>query len=278
MIRNVRPVDKALRDKGYKTTTTFEKDEDFQAFGKDIRRIQSIRKAAKRGFWMESGKIKLSTIQSYKGWGIHTEILIIGNDFQDASDEAKFLNAEMVYTGITRAKKNLIVINIGDKEYDEFFRSEMSGLSDMPKLTEAEKISPATQKFNEALKLYNSGDYNGAIELYTEAIALNPNFEVAYYNRGNAYALQQQYERAIQDYDKAIALNPNYTNAYYNRGLAYAMSGNLKQAILDATKVIEILPDYADAYQLRGLCYQELGETDKAEADFAKARELGYTE
>ena len=120
MIRNVRPVDKALRDKGYKTATTFETEEDFQTFGNDAA-IERIRRAAKRGFWMEGGKIKLATIQSYKGWGIHTEILIIGNDFPDASDEAKFLNAEMVYTGITRAKKNLIVINIGDAEYDRFF-------------------------------------------------------------------------------------------------------------------------------------------------------------
>ena len=70
---------------------------------------------------MESGKIKLSTIQSYKGWGIHTEILIIGNDFTPVTEKEKFLNAEMVYTGITRAKKNLVIINIGDREYDEFF-------------------------------------------------------------------------------------------------------------------------------------------------------------
>ena len=50
--------------------------------------------------------------------------MIIGNDNSVAAlDEEKFLNAEMVYTGITRAKKNLVVVNIGDKEYDEFFRA-----------------------------------------------------------------------------------------------------------------------------------------------------------
>lgn len=128
VIRNVRPVDKFLRDKGYKTTTTFETEEDFQTFGNGAA-IERVRRAAKFGFWMESGKIKISTIQSYKGWGIHTEILIIGNDFTSVTEKEKFLNAEMLYTGITRAKKNLVVINIGDREYDEFFRATVEKLS-----------------------------------------------------------------------------------------------------------------------------------------------------
>ena len=136
VIRNVRPVDKILRDKSYKTITTFEKEEDWLKYGNTAKRkINNIRQAAKYSFQMESGKIKLATIQSYKGWGIHTEILIIGNDYSVNDDGEKFLNDEMVYTGITRAKKNLIIINIGDREYDEFFSAEIEGFSAAPTLT-----------------------------------------------------------------------------------------------------------------------------------------------
>lgn len=127
VIKNVRPIDKVLRDSGYKTTTTFECEEDYSFCRFDKQKRDDIRRVAKHNFWMESGKIKLATIQSYKGWGIHSLILIIGND-SAMTDKEKFLNAEMVYTGLTRAKKNLVVINIGDKEYHEFFSAAVKNL------------------------------------------------------------------------------------------------------------------------------------------------------
>ena len=34
-------------------------------------------------------------------------------------------------------------------------------------------------------------------------------------------AQAQQHDRAIQDFDQAIKLNPNYAIAFYNRGNAY---------------------------------------------------------
>lgn len=272
VIGNVRPVDKALRDKGYKTITTFEKEEDWQNYHdtNEAWRIKSIRQAAKYNFWMESGKIKLATIQSYKGWGIHTEILIIGNDFA----AEKFLNDEMVYTGITRAKKNLVVINIGDEKYDEFFRAETEKLSAEPTLTEEEKTALVNQKFYEALKFYKIGDYDGTIKLLTEAIALNPNFALTYNNRGNAYQGLKQYDRAIADYDKAIALKPNYAFAYNNRGNAYAKFKQYNRAIADYDKAIELKPEYAEAYFIRGIAYRNLKQYARAVQDFGKVLEL----
>lgn len=273
VLRNVRPVDKALRDKHYKTTTTFEKEEDWQEYHDTDEnwRIKSIRQAAKCGFWMESGKIKLATIQSYKGWGIHTEILIIGNDFRNVSDDEKFLNAEMVYTGITRAKKNLVVINIGDKQYDEFFRTETERLSAEPMLTEAEKTALAKQKFNAAGKLFKSGDYSGAIKFLTEAVKLNLNYANAYYNRGLAYTALKQYEQAIQDYDKAIRLNPDLNEVYSNRGNAYQHLQQYERAIQDYTKCIELKPNDVKAYCNRGNIRFNLKQYAQAIQDFDKA-------
>lgn len=118
VIRNLRIIDKKLRDSDYPTITTFETEEEYQTNPKS--ECEKIRRNKKLFFNMESGKIKLSTIHSYKGWGIDTEILIIGDE-DSASDAEEFLNDEMVYVGITRAVTNLIVINIGDKKYDEFF-------------------------------------------------------------------------------------------------------------------------------------------------------------
>ena len=49
-------------------------------------------------------------------------------------------------------------------------------------------------------------EMKGSIEDDNKAIAINPKFAEAYYNRGNAYAEQGDDKAALKDYNKAIAL------------------------------------------------------------------------
>ncbi|ELS34874.1 MULTISPECIES: tetratricopeptide repeat protein [Pseudanabaena] len=60
-----------------------------------------------------------------------------------------------------------------------------------------------------------------AVEQYTCAIQIQPNYYEAYVKRGKIYLNQKDYELAIKDYDKAISLNPEDPFNYYNRGEAY---------------------------------------------------------
>ena len=81
---------------------------------------------------MEAGKIKLSTIHSFKGCEIKTAILLImGETHSDNYDklyddppEAIPVD-ELIYTALTRPRDNLIVINIGNTRYDSFFRANI---------------------------------------------------------------------------------------------------------------------------------------------------------
>ena len=113
-------LDKKFRDSGYSTITTFEKLEDYERVRKIVhdndfeKMLEGIQRTAKLTFQMGSGKIKLSTIHSYKGWGIDNEILIL-------SIEGNYVTREMIYTAITRARKHLVIINLGNTEYDKFF-------------------------------------------------------------------------------------------------------------------------------------------------------------
>ena len=140
-------LDKKFRDNSYSTMTTFEKLEDYEkveklypipkdADEKEIDKIleqreinlYGIQRAAKFSFQMESGLIKISTIHSYKGWGINNEILILteaGLPNQKRPDET-FLNDEMVYAAITRAKKRLVIVNIAHQKYDNFFSKHLT--------------------------------------------------------------------------------------------------------------------------------------------------------
>lgn len=59
---------------------------------------------------------------------------------------------------------------------------------------------------------------------------------VSYFIGGNDYLRQQNYEQAIQCYDDAIQLNPNYSLAYKNRGKCYQALGDNKRAQSDFSK------------------------------------------
>ena len=80
--------------------------------------LEDIRKNKKNHFWINTGTIKLSTVHSFKGWEIHTLFLIIENDDETTDSTLD----ELIYTGLTRARVNLFIINLGNLKYDDFFR------------------------------------------------------------------------------------------------------------------------------------------------------------
>ncbi|HNY37687.1 MAG TPA: AAA family ATPase [Petrotogaceae bacterium] len=75
---------------------------------------EEIRKDRKLNFWSESRnghELKISTIQSFKGMEMNNVILLIGENDQE----------ELVYTGITRAREKLVILNNGNGKYHDFF-------------------------------------------------------------------------------------------------------------------------------------------------------------
>jgi hypothetical protein len=139
----LRAIDFSIRTiKNEKTATTFESQEEFDTIKNDETKklidkgvaevdikyninkamhdkLDNIRKIKKNHFWMKTGTVKLSTVHSFKGWEIDTLFLFIENEEDD------FTNAELIYTGLTRARKNLIVFNLGNRKFDDFFKSEI---------------------------------------------------------------------------------------------------------------------------------------------------------
>ncbi|RWS22758.1 Tetratricopeptide repeat protein 28-like protein, partial [Leptotrombidium deliense] len=59
------------------------------------------------------------------------------------------------------------------------------------------------EKIRQANQCCQSGDYNTAIKLYTDAIGLNPSNYVLYGNRSAAYCRLAKYSSSLQDAIKA---------------------------------------------------------------------------
>lgn len=57
------------------------------------------------------------------------------------------------------------------------------------------------------------------IDDYSKVIAMDPEFQYAWYNRAYVKSLNGDYWGAVGDYSKAIDLDPNFADAYYNKGL-----------------------------------------------------------
>lgn len=84
-------------------------------FDENVRNeIENIRKSKKFKFTSNKPNIKLSTLHSFKGWEVDTLIYFI---YENDS------NPEEVYAAITRAKKNLIIYNLGNDKFHNFFNS-----------------------------------------------------------------------------------------------------------------------------------------------------------
>ena len=77
---------------------------------------------------------------------------------------------------------------------------------------------------------------------------MNPQFVLAYLNRGNLYLRKGEFLSAIQDYDKAIEMEPDSAVCLYNRGMAYEKTGQYQKAILDFERAIEEDSNFSRVY------------------------------
>jgi superfamily I DNA/RNA helicase len=87
---------------------------------------KNIRDNKKLHFWMNSGTLNISTINSIKGWESETVFLIIEPKY-DSSNSFNLSFDELLYTGLTRCLRNLVIINFGNKEYDTKLSSLIKG-------------------------------------------------------------------------------------------------------------------------------------------------------
>ncbi|MDP7033567.1 MAG: tetratricopeptide repeat protein [Planctomycetota bacterium] len=148
-------------------------------------------------------------------------------------------------------------------------------LNRLPKPKPAKTVSMANDFLLQGLSHKERGEFQEAINSYTQALKINPGYFEAYINRGSVRKLTGDPEGAIEDYNKAIKLNEKLAFPYCNRGNAKASMGNLTEAMEDYNKALKINPKEANFYLSRGKLYcNELKNYDAAIADFTLATKL----
>jgi len=152
---------------------------------------------------------------------------------------------------------------------------EVQGMiEDMAALGKPSKRELQSEAFKNEGYLYRKhGEFAKAIDLYTKALDITPDYAIACNGRGQAYADTGEHQRAIEDYHLAIQADPEFAKAYNNRGTSYGVLGDRERAIADFDRALELDPNFAQAYYNRGRFYKVQGENQKSVEDCDQAIE-----
>lgn len=131
-----------------------------------------------------------------------------------------------------------------------------------------------TSKVNRGSELLKQGRVEEAIDLWNEALRLDPADEDIHYNLGLALSRQGKNDEAIQQYEAALRIFPDYVEAHNNLGNLLSKLGRAQEAIPHFEKAIEIMPDYASAENNLGTALQRAGRGEEALEHFQKAARL----
>ncbi len=129
-------------------------------------------------------------------------------------------------------------------------------------------FSPATDSKIDALIAKGRANsdqknYDQAVSLFNQALALQPNHVKALYERGRAQYKDQRKEKAFANFNRALEIDAGYEDALYYRSVCYTDQGAHDLAIADASHAIRVNPTSSWNYIARGNAYFQWGLATK---------------
>jgi len=95
-----------------------------------------------------------------------------------------------------------------------------------------------------------NGEFEKALDTYSQLFNNKKGSKRAYYNSGYIYLVElKQFPKAVEMFTEAVALDPAFVEAVYNLGRSYEALGDFDSARTQYQNAIEILPNYPLAVQ-----------------------------
>jgi len=146
----------------------------------------------------------------------------------------------------------------------------VTGLDEMRIRLESQK-----HRLHRSVLLYNiaqvhtaTRDHEKAIEYFTAAMEMDPNYSEYHNERGNALFALGRYEEAVRDYVEAIRVSAPYQEAWTNLGQCYRRMGRLEDAAAAYARALDLDPDVEVARAGRAQVLAALGRRGEAIADY----------
>ena len=99
-----------------------------------------------------------------------------------------------------------------------------------------------TKLLAEGSNLVNNTKYNQAIDIFSQAINLDPSWAEAWNKRATVFYLSGDFEKSQNDIDKVLELEERHFGALAGQGLVNIQLKNYKKAIKSYEKAKEIYP------------------------------------
>ena len=128
--------------------------------------------------------------------------------------------------------------------------------------------------FNLGNSYMDEKNYDEAEMYYTKAINCQPeNFKI-YYQLGFLYLKKNELKKARDFFYKSKDYNYNFAPTYYNLGIVLNNLNKKNETINNLIKAIEINPKYTDAFYLLGVTYREIKKFNLSKKYFLEAFKL----
>ena len=141
-------------------------------------------------------------------------------------------------------------------------------------LLQADKLSKEALYYRGNFALYALGEADRAIDLYQQALKIDPDFVLARYDLAVTYRGMGEVDKAIAEYEKVLKINPRFPEALSNLGGQYFRKGNVDQAVAHFQKAIEVYPNFIQALSNLGAALNKLGQSKQALPHLKKALAL----
>jgi tetratricopeptide (TPR) repeat protein len=130
------------------------------------------------------------------------------------------------------------------------------------------------QLIADAVAHHKAGHLERAKTAYRDALAISPSHAAITHNLGVIAATQGDHGSAIGHFDRAIAAEPQYVSAHYNRASALQALSRTREAIQSFTRTCAIEPGHYEAHRALAFLWLAEGERGRALDHFARTYEL----
>jgi len=147
-----------------------------------------------------------------------------------------------------------------------------------------EHLDRGKHRLHRSVLLYNIAQvyshiesFDLAIEQYTAAMRLDPNYSEYYNERGNLLLKLGRLEEADSDYRHAIELGPPYFEVWSNLGQCCRVRGRMEEAIAAYDRSLDLQPNQPMVWLVRAQAYEALGSLDEAIDSYSRSLSLHPT-
>jgi len=126
-----------------------------------------------------------------------------------------------------------------------------------------------------ALAMTAKRDFKGALKSFEKALALNPELTDIHNNLGVVYDQMGRRDKAFEEFGRVLR-DPTYPTpekTFYNLGDLYLQEKNYELAVMHFNRAVEKKPKFAMGYRGLGYAYMAMGKPEAATREFERAIE-----